>query len=112
MLGSVAIRPASETMEELERACRHNRRIISSPIPRPISGTPHRFYIVQRPPLPVPPPCRQADMGPAPSDAERRYSAAAVAARVREDTEAVIGPLRDIAASPRPASPEREWDDY
>ena len=115
-VGSVAVRPAKEIKEELERACRHDRRVLSTPIPRPTSGAPHRFFISQRPPLPAPPPCRQADVGPAASPAERRAAAAAISVRVREDTEAVIGPLRDLAASssatPRPASPERASDDY
>ena len=77
VLGSVVRCPKEETLEELRRLCRHDRRVVSSPIPRPASGTPHRFWVRQGPPLPTPPP-RRAPNNPAPSDDERRVQAAAM----------------------------------
>ena len=112
MMESVAVRPARETREELERLCRHDRRVVSTPIPRPASGSLTKFFVVQRPPLPAPLPSRHlADVGPTSCDAERRVLAAARAARIDEYTEAVI---EDIAAesTSRPASPVREDDHY
>ena len=105
-------RPRKETLEELERLCRHDRRVVSTPIPRPASGSLTKFFVVQRPPLPAPLPSRHlADVGPTSCDAERRVLAAARAARIDEYTEAVI---EDIAAesTSRPASPVREDDHY
>ena len=116
VLGSVAVRPADEVRADLERACRRDRQTLATPIPPPASGTPFTFSIVRRPPLPAPPPCRTADVGPAASAAERREMAAGMAATIREDTEAAIQPLRRdaTATSPtsRPAAPDDPEDPY
>ena len=114
VLGSVAKRPAAEVRAELARACQQDRETISTPIPRPASGCPIKFFIVQRPPLPTPPP-RYAPADPWISSAVRREEAAKRSAAIEEHTEAVIAPLRraaGVSAAPRPASPEREWDDH
>ena len=104
-MGGVTVRPASDREEEFRRACRRDRLVLASPIPRPASGSPARFWVTQRPPLPAPPPRHMADVGPAPSDAEGRIRAAAISARVRAQTEEVIKPLRRIAeAAAQPAS--------
>ena len=116
VLGSVAKRPANEVRAELARACQQDRETISTPIPRPASGCPTKFVIVQRPPLPAPPPrYAPADPLPAISSAVRREEAARRMATIEEETEAAVAPLRRVAgvsAAPRPASPEREWDDH
>ena len=116
VLSSVTVRPASDREEEFRRACRRDRLVVSTPIPRPASGSPHQFYITQGPPLPTPPPRHTADVGPAASDADRRVRAAAISARVRAETEEVIRPLRDLAASasaaPRQDLPPREENDH
>ena len=115
LLGSVTRRPAEETRAELDRACRHDRQVIATPIPRPPSGAPGRFWIAQRPPLP-PPPRHTADVGPDIPDAERRVRAAAISARAREATEEYLRPLLEEAASasaaPKRGSPPREVDDH
>ena len=114
-MGSVAVCPAKDTEEVLERACRRDRQIVSTPIPRPASGSPHRFWIYQGPPLPAPPPRHTTYVDPAASDAERKVRAAAIAACVRTETEEFIRPLKDLAASastaPKPSSPPRRDDD-
>ena len=105
--GTVAVRPADEVRAELERACRKDRKTLATPIPRPASGTPSRFSIVKRPPLPAPPLShQQADVGPASSDAERRITVAGIAAAVGRDSEATIRPLLGIAAT---AAPTTSW---
>ena len=116
LLGSVTRRPAEETRAELERACRHDRQVIATPIPRPPSGAPARFWVAQRPPLPTPPPRHTADVGPDIPDSERRVRAAAISARAREATEEYLRPLLEEAASasaaPKRGSPPREVDDH
>ena len=113
VLGSVVRRPKEETLEELRRLCCHDRRVVSSPIPRPASGTPHRFWVGQGPPLPTPPP-RHAPINPAPSDDERRVQAAAMSARARRETEEYLRPLLEASsnAAPRRESPPRDVDDH
>ena len=114
--GAVAVRPAEEIRAELERACQQDRRVIATPIQQPALGTPVKFYIIRRPPLPAPPPRRaHDDDGPAASTAERRTATADIAARVDREVEAAIAPLRRIAsmsAAPRPAAPEDETEDH
>ena len=115
VLGSVARRPAEEIVEELEELSRHDRRLLSTPIPRPASGSPGRFFIAQRPPLP--PPRRPINpVIPDVPDAVRRVQAAAISARAREATEMYLRPLLEEAASasaaPRQKSPPREKDDH
>ena len=113
MLGGVAARPASDREAEFFEACRSDRRKLSTPIPRPASGTPHRFWVGQGPSLPTPPP-RREPINPAPSDDERRVQAAAMSARVREETEKLLRPLLEAssAAAPRGESPPRDPDDH
>ena len=114
VVGSVARRPAEEIVEELEELCCHDRRVVSAPIPRPASGTPHRFWIGQGPPLPAPPP--RQPINPAIPDTVRRVQAAAISARAREATEQYLRPLLEEAAStsaaPKQGSPPREADDH
>ena len=113
--GSVRARPAAETDAILNDACRRDRAKIAAPIPRPASGTPHRFWVSQGPPLPAPPP-RRAPINPAPSDSERHVQAAAISARAREANERYLRPLLEEAAStaaaPREKSPPRKDDDH
>ena len=115
VLGSVARRPAEEIAEELEDLCRHDWRVVSRPIPRPASGSPHRFWVDQGPPLPTPPP-RRAPINPVVPDTERRVQAAAISARAREATERYLRPLLEEAASasaaPRQKSLPRKKDDH
>ena len=116
VLGTVAVRPADKVYEELRRACRHDRQLLSTPIPRPASGSPASFFVTQGPPLPAPPPSRKADVGPAPLVAERKANIASVKARVQRETEEVIRPLRRIAEEAAPsaswsAAPERTAQD-
>ena len=115
IMGGVAVRPASDREEEFRRACHRDRAIVSSPIPRPASGAPHRFWVCQGPLLPTPPP-RHAPINPATSDDERRVEAAAISACVRRETDDVIRPLLEVAASssaaPKPVSPPRSVDDH
>ena len=116
VLGSVAVRPANETRAELQRACDQDRKTLATPIPPPTSGTPTTFSIVRRPPLPAPPPRRTADVGPVASAAERRQMVAGMAVKIKNETEAVIEPLRrNATAAPpasRPAAPRGEDDPY
>ena len=117
VVGGVTVRPASDREGEFLRACRDDRRKLSTPIPRPASGTPHRFWIGQGPPLPAPPPRRPINpVIPDIPDTVRRVQAAAISARAREATEQYLRPLLEEAASasvaPKRGSPPREADDH
>ena len=114
VLRGVKVRPASDQEEDFAAACRDDRRKLSTPIPRPKSGTLHRFWVEQGPKLPTPPP-RREPINPAIPNGERLVRAAAISARAREETEAYLRPLLEeaalAAAAPRGISPPREEDD-
>ena len=109
------VRPASDREEELAEACRNDRRRISTPIPRPTSGTPHHFWVSHGPKLPSPP-AHRMPINPVAPDAERVVRAAAVSARARVENEEFLRPLLEEAAlaanAPIRKSPPRAADDY
>ena len=111
----VRVRPASDRLEEFAAASCDDRRRMSTPFPRPSSGTPHRFWIEQGPKLPTPPP-RRMPINPAVPDVERQVRAAAISARARDANERYLRPLLEEAASaaaaPREQSPPRADDDH
>ena len=115
VLRGATVSPASDREEELASACRDDRRKISTPIPRPTSGTPHRFWVSHGPKLPTPPP-RREPINPVIPDAVQSVRAAAISARAREETEEYLRPLLEEAASaaaaPKQRSPPREADDH
>ena len=114
-LGGAARRPAADVEEEMGELARCDRVNIASPIPRP-PRAPGRFFIVQRPPLPSPPPINPyvPDVLDVP-DTVRRVQAAAMSARAREDIDQYLRPLLEeaalAAAAPREDSPPRREDD-
>ena len=115
--GTVAARPADEVRADLERACRRDREILATPIPKPASGAPFSFNIVRGPLLPSAPPPRRArvDEGPTASTAERKAAAASRAAAVSRATEAVLAPLLRVAATsaaPMSTAPKEEAEDH
>ena len=82
LVGGVTVRPASDREGELLRACHDDRIKLSTPIPRPASGTPHRFWIGQGPPIPAPSQRRPINpVAPGTPDDARRVQAAAISAR-------------------------------
>ena len=95
-LGGVARRPAAEVEEEMGELARRDRIRITTPIPHP-PRAPGRFYVVQRPPLPSPPPINP--FFPEVPETVRRIQAAAVSAHARENVAEIIQPLLDEAAS-------------
>ena len=117
LVGGVTVRPASDREEEFIRACRDDRIKLSTPIPRPASGTPHKFWIGRGPPIPAPP--QRRPINPIaldiPDDA-RRIQAAAISARARDANKRYLRPLLEEAASaaaaPREQSPPRADDDH
>ena len=110
--GTVAARPADEVRAELERACRQDRKVIGTPIPKPASGAPFGFRIVTRPPLPSAPPPRDArdDVGPKASSAQREAATASRAAAVQVASEVAIAPLLRVAAMS--AEPNADIEDH
>ena len=114
MVRGVRVRPASDREEEFAVSCRDDRHRLSTPFPRPISGSPHRFWIEQGPKMPTPPP-RRVPINPAIPDGERLVRAAAISARAREENERFLRPLLEeaaaAAATPREESPPRKEDD-
>ena len=106
MLGGVAVRPASDREEEFFRACREDRRVISTPIPRPASGSPGKFFIIRDPPIPAPPPGSiKAGVNPA-SGAERRFVATIRTTAIEEQMQAVVKEIdAETASAPRGESP-------
>ena len=117
LCGAIAVRPADEVRAELERACRRDRKTIATPIPKPATGAPLSFRIVQGPPLPSAPPPRhaQVDQFPAASTAKREAAAADMTAAIKRASEAAIAPLLRIAtvsAAPRSAAPKETEDHY
>ena len=111
---TVTARPADEVRADLERACRQDREILATPIPKPASGAPFSFYIVWGPPLPSAPPQRRArvDEGPAASTAERKAAAASRAAAVGRATEAALLRVAATSAAPRSTAPKEEAEDH
>ena len=111
-LGGVARRPAADVEEEMGELARRDRTRITTPIPRP-PRAPGRFYIVQRPPLPSPPPINP--FRPEVPETMRHVQAAAMSARARNNVAEILQPLLDeaalAAAAPRDVSPPREEDD-
>ena len=111
-LGGVACRPAAEVEEEMGELARRDRINITTPIPRPPCA-PGRFYVVQRPLLPSPPPINP--FIPDVPDTVRCVQAAVMSARARENVEEFLQPLLEeaalAAAAPRESSPPREDDD-
>ena len=112
VLRSVTVRPASDREEEFAAACREDRRKLSTPFPRPTSGTPPRFWIEQGPKLPTPPP-RRMPINPAVPDDVRTVRAAAVSARALQEREDyLMAEANKHAARPRTPSPPRDAEDW
>ena len=115
VVGGVAVRPASDREGEFLRACRDDRRKLSTPIPRPASGTPHRFWIGQGPPLPAPPPRRPINpVIPDIPDTVRRVQVAAIrSSRIQDHMQATVREIEaEEASAPRRKSPVRGTDHF
>ena len=119
VLRGVTVRPASDREEEFAAACREDRRKLSTPFPRPTSGTPPRFWVEQGPKLPTPPP-RRMPINPVVPDNGRTIQAAAVSARAlqeqrkasQEREEWLLAEADKHAARPRTPSPPRDPEDW